>query len=274
MKIELNNKNKVRLSAFALASTIMLSGCATEMSNNYDKEYDVLDTNENYEDGLTRGVKQVIPVNGEDFSLVVIYNCPAGDDWRITSDKSLYIEIYTEGLSDDKEVYIDNIHTDTSIMATNAYFDGIIQDTCDDRIHNSLMLGFPISDTQSYYGINKIEGQNSEFVRGYGYGYSGYTSVSVDTRRYLESHFLEKGVYANKISSAIGLLIVDKATGRVLRGVDVNSDIQILVNNRITFKNKDTYVTYEYDRSGARRKVEEIDASKYEEESALTYKLR
>lgn len=37
---------------------------------------------------------------------------------------------------------------------------GILQDTMDDRIHNSLMLGFPISDDVCHIGINQIEGQN------------------------------------------------------------------------------------------------------------------
>ena len=70
----------------------------------------------------------------------------------------------TDGVTDEK-VYIDNIHTDTSICSYYAQIDGVMQDTMDDRIHNSLILGFSISDTNSYRGINQIEGQNDTFVK-------------------------------------------------------------------------------------------------------------
>ena len=84
---------------------------------------------------------------------------------------------------------------------------GITQDSMDDRIHNSLMYGFPISDTVSFYAVNEIEGQNDTFIHGSSLGFSGYSSGYVDEERYVETDYLEGGVYANKISSAYGLLI-------------------------------------------------------------------
>ncbi len=134
---------------------------------------------------------------------------------------------------------------DTSIVATTAMFNGIIQDTLDDRIHNSLLLGFPIDNQNSYYGINVIEGQNDEFLEGVAHGYNGYATGTVTTQRRLESDYLEKGVYANKINTAVGLLIEDTQTGSI-RGVDVDSTLIIEANNQVTFEEKDDYVTYEY----------------------------
>lgn len=119
----------------------------------------------------------------------------------------------------------------------------------DDRIHNSLMYGFPISDTVSFYGVNEIEGQNSTFITGSFYGFSGYSSGTIDEERYKESDYLKAGVYANKISSSYGLLIQDGDLEPY--GVDVSSDILVLVSNTIEKKydNGKVEIT-EYDRNG------------------------
>lgn len=247
----MTQEKKNRLKAMALATVMMtsLSGCISrELSDNYSN-YDVIDTNLNDDNELQKGIKQVLDVNGEDFKLVIEYRVP-NTEWRITDNKNLFMTIYTQGLVG-KKVYIDNIHMDTSIVSTKPNFNGIKQDTLDDRIHNSLMLGFPISDTNTYYGKNEIEGQNSEFIEGYSYGYAGYSGGSVYQKRRLESDYLEAGVYANKIDGVIGLIVEDQETGE-LRGVDVDTALIVRVNNTITFEEKDGYVTYQYDENGNR----------------------
>ena len=156
------------------------------------------------------------------------------------------MEIYTEGLPTNKEVYIDNIHTDTSIVSTKAKIDGIKQDTMDDKIHNSLMYGFPISDTNSYYGINEIEGENKEFIDGYIWGYNSLNKGEISQQRLLESKFLEGGVWANKIDSVIDLIIIDNNTNE-MRTVSVPSILLVEANNKIRMSDG---TTYEYDREG------------------------
>ena len=136
-------------------------------------------------------------------------------------------------------------------------------DTMDDRIHNSLMLGFPISDTIAYYGVNIIEGQNSEFIEGWSSGYNGYTGSDVVSKRRKESEFLENGVWANQMDSVIDLIIVDKNTNE-MRTVSVFSNLLIEVNHRITFIEEENYVTYEYDRNGNKTKVDECPVLKKE----------
>lgn len=218
-----------------------------------NNNYDILDTNLESENDLNNGIRQELDVDGEDFKLVIEYYC-GDNEWRITADKKLYMSICTQGLDESKEVYIDTIHMDTFIVSNKAYYDGIKQDTLDDHIHNSLMIGFPISDTSSYYGINEIEGQNSEFIEGYTYGYAGYHNGEIETKRRLESDYLSDAVWANKISGVVGLLIKDKETGEI-RGVDVDTTLMVAVNNKITFLDDGEYITYEYDRNGNSNKV-------------------
>lgn len=219
MKIK-NLKITERMVGLALTGALCLSGCSDSSSYvvRKDNDYDVLDTNydinsdidnantdnntiddngeetEKVNEGLS-SVKQELDVKGEDFKLIIEYSCD--DDWRITSNKDLNMEIYTKGLDANKEVYIDTIHMDTFIVSNYDCYDGILQDTLDDHIHNSLLLGFPISDDNSYYGVNKIEGQNDTFINGFFRGYNGYHHGEVEEKRLLEEDYLKEGVWAN-----------------------------------------------------------------------------
>ncbi len=220
-------KGKMVLVAGMLAATLTLSGCIpTEVSSNSKVVYDVIDTSDIK--SLNNGLTQIIDVPGENFKIVVTYKCELqeGEKWMVTADKKINTEIYTEGLNGNTEVYIDNIHTDTTICSYYPVVNGITQDTMDDRIHNAQMLGFPISDTNSYVGINQIEGQNETFIKGTCHGFNGYSSGSYSEKRRVESDYLQKGVYANKVSSIIDLIVVEN---NQMRTVSIPSEIQISV---------------------------------------------
>lgn len=292
MKIK-NLKVTKRMTGLALIGTLCLTGCSE--SEGYvvrkDNDYDILDTNstadnensvndnsaedieakdvetediETVNENLS-GVRQELDVNGEVFKLIIEYSC--NDDWRITSDKELHMLIYTEGLPANKEVYIDTIHMDTSIVSNYDYYNGILQDTLDDHIHNSLLYGFPISDDNSYYGSNKIEGQNDNFISGFVRGYNGYHSGSISEKRFLEEDYLAQGVWANKISGVVGLIIMDVETGKT-RGVDVDTDLFVTVNNTVVYYRNGKYETYEYDRNGKKHLI----SSTEEKPKSLTKK--
>ncbi len=246
------------LTGVAILSGILTSCEPTEQADTLTN-IDLIDTNEMNEDGSFETIVQKLDVPGEDFKLVAEYTCVGLDEdkkWRITSDKKMMVRVYTEGLPDDTEVYIDNIHMDTSIVATEKQMDGITQDSMDDRIHNSLMLGFPISDDVSYYGINAIEGQNQQFIEGSFHGFEGCESGTVEQKRYLESDYLNKGVYANHISAIYGLLVKGPEDSE-FRGIDTLSDIYIQVCNEISFVEDEKVVTYRYDIYGNKEVIAE-----------------
>ena len=204
------NNLKVRATAFALLATSMftLSSCEThELAP--EEDYDVVTKDQNGNEDLSMGLTQTLDVPGQDFKLITQYACDdaAKREWRITSDKFLYYNVCTEGLTEGAEVYIDNVHIDTSIKSKYAVMDGIIQDSMDDHVHSSQLIGFPISDNTVYYGVNAIEGCNDTFIQGTFYGYNGYSSGEVEQKRYTESEYLEMGVYANKIQIVYDLLV-------------------------------------------------------------------
>lgn len=260
---KLLKKGSYVLVAAALGCTL-LTGCETrEISTNANTEYDVIDTTN--DNALEQGITQVIEVPEEQFNLVVEYKCQLkdGERWTVTSDKDINMEIRTDGLPEGVEVYIDNVHTDTTICSCYPTVDGITQDTMDDRTHNSLMLGFPIADDNPYIGINHIEGQNDTFISGFVHGYNGYGSGSVSEKRFLESEYLAMGVDANKISSVIDLIVID---GDRTTCSSVKSEVKVSVWPFITKQQSDGTVIYRYyyqDESTGKMAYKELSEEDY-----------
>lgn len=184
-----------------------LAGCQ-DKEEAIMEEYDVVEQDNGQ--NLNAGLTQKLEVPGETFTLITKYSCDpiSQRTWRVTSDKFLYLNVYTEGLSDDTVVYIDNIHIDTCIKSKYAAFDGILQDTMDDHVHSSQLIGFSIGNDMDYYGVFAIEGMNQTFIEGTVSGYQKYVSGSVTQKRYTESDYVEEWqVYANKFQVVYDLLV-------------------------------------------------------------------
>jgi len=236
---------KVRLAALVLLATqtVTLVGCSgRELAPQED--YDIV---EQQEDKNFIGLTQIIDVPGRDFKLVTEYSCDdiSKREWRVTSDKFLYFNVKTEGLSEDTQVYIDNIHIDTSIKSKYASMDGILQDSMDDRVHSSMLIGFPISNTTKYYGVNAIEGSNYDFIQGTFYGYKGYQSAEIEQKRYTEKDYLRMGVYANKIIIVYDLL-VKGPNDLDFTNVSVCTDFLVPITTKeIAYETKEEETTYQ-----------------------------
>jgi len=230
-------KLKLKAAVFSLAfgSIVLMTGCDQELAP--DEDYDVLEQIDNKNNSLTSGLQQVLEVPGQNFKLITEYTCDDSSkrEWRITSDKFLYLQVYTEGLPNDVEVYIDNIHIDTSIKSKYAVVDGVLQDSMDDHVHSSQLIGFYISDNSSYFGVNAIEGCNQEFLSMTGYSFNGYGTVDAQTERQLESDYLEKGVYANKIQIVYDLLIKGP-NDKDYTNVSVSTDFLVPVTSTINYE--------------------------------------
>lgn len=168
-----NKRDLLRIKLYALALSSVLStslvGCSANKESATNEEVDHLTLDQTKMNDIENGVMQVLQVPNNDFSLVINYKFDLleNEKWTVCDDKNIIMEVCTKNLKKGMKVYIDNVHTDTSIMAYENYLNGILQNTMDDRIHNSLMLGFPISNDVSYVGSNHIEGQNDTFIEGY-----------------------------------------------------------------------------------------------------------
>lgn len=242
----------VKLVALSAILASSANSCSTETELSTQTIVDTIDTNS--DEDIINGFVKELEVPGESFRLRVKYNClELGDNkkWTITSDKKIMLTINTVGLPEDTKVWIDNIHMDTSIVGTQKKMDGITQDTMDDRIHNSKMIGFPISNEIKLYTTNSIEGQDKDFIQGTFFGLSGYSSTGeLKQERYEESDYLEKGVYANKISSIFGLL-VQGPNEKEPHGVDISDDINIRVYDTVSVQKGDNIEYRKYNDDGS-----------------------
>ena len=128
---ELTKKVGALITAGAISLT--LAGCDDRevSTNNSNNTQSVIDTTNS--DSLENGVQQILDIPGENFKLKVGYQCVLneGEKWTVTSDKSIFMEISTLGLPEDMKVYIDNIHTDTTICSHYPQINGIMQDSMD-----------------------------------------------------------------------------------------------------------------------------------------------
>ncbi|MDE6141375.1 MAG: hypothetical protein K2G03_02115 [Bacilli bacterium] len=264
--------------ALMMAASFALTGCG---ESSYvpitANESNTIDSNSNGEMGT---VSKVVSVPREDFQLIISYSIvpPEGvstDDfkWRVTNDKNLNIEVHTDGLPEGYRVWIDNVHIDTFIEATDPYFNGITQDTMDDRIHSALIMGFPISDTTYYSSTNLISGQDKDFIEGTFRAYcsdeEGYARGEINQHRYVDEDYLKKGVYANKIGLIYGLLIQGPNDIEPY-GVDVSDEVHVFVYNRVEKydSSKGVINVYEYDMNGGATLVESYQ---YDAPKSLTY---
>ncbi len=237
-----STKRKIICAGISLALVgAVMTGCS-ETEKAEIEEYDTVDLNNN-SDELGNGLQQVLDVPGEDFKLVANYSCDSISEraWRVTSDKFLYLNVHTEGLPEDTFVYLDNVHIDTSIKSEYAAMDGILQDTMDDRIHNTQMLGFPIGNDIYYYGVDAIEGSNEQFLNlslwGFNSGGITYTTGNAIQKRYTEKDYTKAKVYANKFQIVYDLLI-QGPNDLTPRNVSVNTDFIVPINSTLTDENQ------------------------------------
>lgn len=265
----------------AMTGALSLTGCS---ESSYipitATETNTIDTNNAGETSIEPRALEVGEDNyKEDFKLVVQYSISAKSEeeaenfkWRVTNDKNLNIAVHTIDLPEGYKVWIDNVHIDTFVEATNPYFNGILQDSMDDRIHNSLMMGFPISDTTYYSSKNLIAGQDQDFIEGTFTAYcsksSGYGSGEIKQQRYIDEDYLKKGVYANKITLVYGLLI--QAPGETEpHGIDVYDEVHVYVYNCVEKYDASNQVinVYQYDQEG---NAALIDSYSYEKPKSLS----
>ena len=227
-----DSKLKIRAAALLLAatSTFTLVGCSRERTP--DESYDTLVQADGEE--FTGSLTQVLDVKNNNFKLVANYSTDERTyrSWRITSDKFLYIDVHTEGLDANTEVYIDNVHIDTSLKSDYAIVDGIKQDTMDDHVHSSNLIGFAIDNNTHYYGIDQIEGYNDEFINATTYAYNGFASTTITNERITEKQYIDKlAVTGNKISIVYDLLI-KKPEDKDFANVSVKSDFVVDITDK------------------------------------------
>lgn len=176
--------------------------------------------------GSTYGTSQTsvtteIPVRGEDFKLRVIYdtNDLLLNEWRVTSNKELSMEVSTVGLPEGYEVYIEHMHADMLLKATTPRLDGICHDSMDDSDHRVPTKGFKINDDISYHNIFSIEGYNSEFYEIWGYTMNGMGYTESAYSRLTEKNLREMGCYAEKLAVVYDIVIVKPDGTEYIRSV-------------------------------------------------------
>jgi len=145
-----------------------------------------------------------------DLVLEAEYNISSNfPDWKITDNKAIDIGVHLVDVTGQYDisvydVFIEHMHVDCFIESSKYHFDGLLQDSMDDKMHTGTQVGFYISADYSYYETFSIEGTSPTFVDSLyiAYGFSG-VAVGVggsDTFKYSEDILINKyGVYGNTL---------------------------------------------------------------------------
>lgn len=158
-------------------------------------------------------VSETIPISNEPFSLVCTYDTKDYplEEWRVTSNKNIYMTVNTNGLPEGYSVHIEHVHADIILKSTSPSIDGITQDSMDDSDHRSPSVGFPINDTVSYNNVFAIEGYTDQFYTLWGHAFGSYGgmygSVTTSYERLTESNIRKAGTYAEKLMVVYDLII-------------------------------------------------------------------
>ena len=158
-------------------------------------------------------VSETIPISNEPFSLICIYDTKDYplEEWRVTSNKNIYMTVNTSGLPEGYSVHIEHVHADIVLKSTSPSIDGITQDSMDDSDHRSPSVGFPINDTVSYNNVFAIEGYTDQFYTLWGHAFGSYGgmygSVSSSYERLTESNIRKAGTYAEKLIVVYDLIV-------------------------------------------------------------------
>lgn len=203
MRVKFLTKNKRKLISVFLCiiMTVSLCGCTmkyTEEQVNKDTETDTLTVDE---ETAKMQTSQTLDVHGETFKLICNYDTGKYDvnNWHVTDDKSINMEVYTKNLPDGYQVYIDHVHIDISLKSTKPQLNGLFQDSMDDTSHQIPTNGFYIDNETKYYNTFAIKGYNQQFYQMWGYLYGSYGSISSSNVRLTEQNLLDSNVYAEKL---------------------------------------------------------------------------
>lgn len=204
-------------------SCLLLAGCTEDkevVKNELESPDSVVMSDALYGDTQT-SVTDTIDVRGESFKLKVTYD--TGDmplnEWRVTSNKSVSMEVSTVGLPEGYEVHVEHVHADVSLKSTETRLDGITHDSMDDSDHRSPTKGFSISDDITYHNIFAIAGYCNEFyeIWGHTFGQYGYTDSSYE--KLTEKNIRKNGVYAEKLSVVYDIVITKPDGSEYVRSV-------------------------------------------------------
>lgn len=226
----------VGLILLAALLTATFSGCSYEEEYvPVDTQTDVLQNTENSNGTVSiPNLTQILPVNGEDFSLICKYDTGKYSlkNWHVTDTKSINMNVHTKNLPDGYDVMVEHMHADISLVSTSPQINGITQDSMDNSFHGNTQDGFVIDNKTSYYRTFAIEGYTDQFYQLWGCAFGDFGTLSSTYKRLTELNIIKVGTYAERLSVVYDLAI--KSPGdKKYHSTSVKSEILIPVSQDV-----------------------------------------
>ena len=199
-------------------------------------------------------LSQTIDVPGESFSLKIDFSRSSDQEqpWTVTGNKNLDMKIVTTDLPENTLVYINEIQMDIYLKSSDVNYGEFLQNSINDYIHNSDLLGFYIDNNSAYYGTFIINGSDQSFNENFSYG-NLFVEKGMETeKRYTEKDYLKMGVTDNTFRIVYDLL-VKGPNDEDYRNVSAKTSFKIPIHyDPDLFNNNEKNETTEYSRTLSR----------------------
>lgn len=137
----------------------------------------------------------------DDFDLIIKYDTIDYDlnKWRIIDNKTIKISMWTEGLPDNWEAFVEHAHIDMFVKHEDGSKPTIFQDSMDDKYHGIKQDGFVIGDDIVYENIFGIEGLSIDLANVF------YRDRTIS--EYRESDFYRRGYTINSLQAVYDVMV-------------------------------------------------------------------
>lgn len=131
----------------------------------------------------------------------------AEGQWKITDNKNVGIYLFVEKQPEGTTILVEHMHADCLICSNRTEFNGIKQDTMDDKMHTGPQEGFYVSPEYPYSCIFAIEGYTQYLLSIWGFMWGDFGWMSGTEKRLTEDTLKHYGTKGSELMVVFDLLI-------------------------------------------------------------------
>lgn len=135
------------------------------------------------------------------------------NSWRITDSKTLKIRVELIGAPETTQVFIEHMHADVNIQASQAEIDGLKQDSMDDYLHSGDQPGFLVTRDFPYEEEFSVDGYSETLIAGWQFQNGEYGRGEISESRLTECNLRALGARFNQFTLVYDVVMGTPETG-------------------------------------------------------------
>ncbi len=210
------NKRAPSVIALLLCIAFLVSACSSGPEQSADTEHEQnIGVLNNDLDGGNFAINTTLDSGtSAPIELRMVYSTDYNiDSWRITDSKTLKIRVELVRAPETVQVFVEHMHADVNIQATQAEIDGLKQDSMDDYLHSGDQPGFLITREFPYEEEFSVDGYSETLIDGWIFQNGQYGRGEIEQERLTECNLRELGARYNQFTLVYDITIGTADTG-------------------------------------------------------------